>query len=161
MQMGRVGNVWNVVGSGFKSFGNGMQPFEIVEHTADWALKVSGADLRALLVNAALGMGTLLVGDLDALARRGATAVRSVTLDAFDAESLLVGWLEELAFWAEMEQLVFFDFELVDVSDTHLRATLHGATAVALEKHIKAVTYHDLAIRQTEQGLEVTIVFDV
>jgi SHS2 domain-containing protein len=30
-----------------------------------------------------------------------------------------------------------------------------------LDKEIKAVTYHNLAVRQTETGLAVNIVFDV
>jgi hypothetical protein len=41
--------------------------FEEVEHTADWALRVRGRDLRELLVNAARGMSCLLVPDLDAV----------------------------------------------------------------------------------------------
>jgi SHS2 domain-containing protein len=31
----------------------------------------------------------------------------------------------------------------------------------SIAKHIKAVTFHDLRIVATQEGLEVTIVFDV
>jgi SHS2 domain-containing protein len=139
--------------------GEKMADYEIVEHTADWSLRVRGRDLAELLRHAAEGMNGLMVGE-------GITAVlptttRTLTLDAYDAESLLVEWLGELAYWAEMEGLVFPEFTLTTVSPTHLQATLRGGPAPELFKHIKAVTYHNLEIIRTEDGLEVTIVFDV
>ena len=39
----------------------------IVEHTADWALRVRGRDLAELFANAAEGMAYLLAGDLSAV----------------------------------------------------------------------------------------------
>jgi len=132
--------------------------FEEVEHTADWALRVRGRDLRELLVNAARGMSRLLVADPDALP---AHVERRFELDAFDAEGLLVGWLSELAYWAEAEMLVFREFELSQVTSDHLAALVRGGRASDLQKHIKAVTYHNLAIVETVDGLEVTVVFDV
>jgi SHS2 domain-containing protein len=47
------------------------------------------------------------------------------------------------------------------VSPTHLKATIRGTQVTQLEKHIKAVTYHNLQIVQTEKGLTATVVFDV
>lgn len=132
--------------------------FEIVEHTADWSLRVYGADLRQLLVNAARGMSKLLVEDIDSLPDEHE---RKLVLEAFDAETLLVDWLSELAYWAEKEQLVFREFILEEVSETHLSAVMHGGRPRELTKHIKAVTYHQLEIIESDRGLEVTIVFDV
>ncbi|MFQ5398460.1 MAG: archease [Anaerolineae bacterium] len=132
--------------------------FEVVDHTADWALRIYGRDLPDLLIQAALGMGSLLVADLDSVPL---TVRRTVSLQAMDRESLLVGWLSELAYWAEEERLIFRQFELCDVSETRLQGTAYGGQAAELQKHIKAVTYHNLDIQQTETGLVTTIVFDV
>jgi SHS2 domain-containing protein len=132
--------------------------FEVVEHTADWSLRVYGRDLAQLLVNAALGMATLMVGDLEALPL---DVERTLALEAFDAETLLVDWLSELAYWAEDEQLVFREFELSRVTERYLSAVVWGGKAAELQKHIKAVTYHDLEIVETDGGLMTTIVFDV
>ena len=132
--------------------------FEEVEHTADWALRVRGRDLRELLVNAARGMSRLLVSDLDTIPTE---MERRFELDAFDAESLLVEWLSELAYWAETEMLVFYKFRIQNVTATHLQGSILGGKVPELEKHIKAVTYHNLKIIKTLQGLEATIVFDV
>jgi SHS2 domain-containing protein len=134
------------------------EPIEIVEHTADWALRVRGEDLGMLFEHAAMGMAILLVEDPRALP---ADIERDIELEAYDAESLLVGWLEELAFWAESEGLVFHDFEIREIDNGCLTATVRGGKAPVLDKHIKAVTFHNLAITAIDSGLEVTIVFDV
>jgi SHS2 domain-containing protein len=133
-------------------------PFEEIEHTADYALRVQGHNLAELLVNAAHGLSSLLVSYPAIIAPE---QERQVELDAFDAENLLVKWLTELAYWAEMERLVFNQFDLADVTETHLKAVVRGSRVPNLQKHIKAVTYHNLAIVQVDDGLEATVVFDV
>jgi len=132
--------------------------FTVEEHTADWAIRVRGRDLRHLLLSAAWGMNSLLVADLNAVPLN---VERKITAEAFDRESLLVEWLGELAYLTEMEGLVFREFEFETVTPEALRATVRGGRARELHKHIKAVTYHDLKIKETEAGLEVTVVFDV
>ena len=132
--------------------------FEEIEHTADWALRVRGRDLRELLINAAQGMVSLIVAAPAALP---SDVEQELELEAIDAESLLVDWLSELAYWAEVEMLIFHRFELHNVTPTSLRATIRGGHAPNLNKHIKAVTYHNLEIVETKDGLEATVVFDV
>ena len=132
--------------------------FEVVDHTADWALRVWGSSLAELFVSAARGMTSLMSDDLG---RRPAIIERRLELQAFDAESLLVDWLSELAFWAEDELLVIREFDLEISPELKLEAMLRGGRVNNLIKHIKAVTYHNLVIANSEDGLEATIVFDV
>ncbi|PWH19408.1 MAG: protein archease [Ardenticatenia bacterium] len=139
--------------------GGMLKGFEEVEHTADIALRVRGRDLRELLVNAALGLGTLLTDHVDMPAE--AVQTRPVEVDAFDPESLLVGWLSELIYWAEKDRFVCRAVEMQEISSTHLKAICIGSCVPELRHHIKAVTYHNLQIVQTDQGLETTVVFDV
>jgi SHS2 domain-containing protein len=144
--------------SGKRSEGAHKPAFEEIEHTADRALRIYGSNLQELLVNAAHGMNSFMV---EASAATSTPVVKSVELEAVDAEDLLVEWLSELAFWAETEMLVFFRFELHEVSSTRLKATVYGNRVDQLEKHIKAVTYHNLEVVQTAAGLTATVVFDV
>lgn len=130
----------------------------IIDHTADWSLRVRGGDLSELFRRAAEGMAYLLAGDVSVIPL---DLARDVALAAFDAEELLVLWLGEMAYWAERDGLVFPVAEMRTVTTTALSATVRGGRPPELQKHIKAVTYHDLAIRRTEAGLEVTVVFDV
>lgn len=132
--------------------------FEIVEHTADWSLRIWGSDLAELFQQAAVGMGFLMVGDLTAVSLH---TTRTLNLTTFDSESLLVEWLSELAYLAESEYLIFREFDIQTISATRLVATATGGKVTQIDKDIKAVTYHNLAIVETAVGWETTIVFDV
>ena len=132
--------------------------FEEIEHTADRALRIYGSNLEELLLNAAQGMNSLMAAKHIPCSEH---QEKFVELEAMDTESLLVDWLSELAYWAEIEMFVFYEFKIESVSPTHLRAKIYGTRVTQLEKHIKAVTYHNLEIVQTEKGLTATVVFDV
>jgi SHS2 domain-containing protein len=132
--------------------------FEELEHTADEALRISGTNLADLFLSAAAGLTYLLAADVSEISTE---IEKSIELDAIDAESLLVEWLGELAYWAESEMLVFKKFRIQKATDTYLQAKIFGGKASMLAKHIKAVTYHNLKIQKTSNGLEATIVFDV
>jgi SHS2 domain-containing protein len=68
--------------------------FEEIEHTADKALHIHGAQ----------GMNNLMITDVSKLPTR---IKKNIEVEAIDAESLLVEWLSELAYWAETEMLIF------------------------------------------------------
>jgi SHS2 domain-containing protein len=135
-----------------------MMGFEEVEHTADQALRIFGASLAELLLSAAAGLTHLMAVDASAISTE---IEKSVELNAIDAESLLVEWLSELVYLAESELLVFKKFKILKATATHLQAKIFGGKTSMLQKHIKAVTYHNLKIIKTSEGLEATIVFDV
>ncbi len=126
-----------------------------VEHTADWALQVWAADLAGLLAQAAVGMNALAEVQL-----ADARLQRTIVLEAPDAEMLLVAFLSELLFFGEDENLGFDQFEIT-LDGLHLRAVLGGAQYLSRKKEIKAVTYHNLAIKHRPGRVEVEIVFDV
>ena len=134
-----------------------MSPYREIDHTADWALDVWAPSLEALFVEAARGMYALAGAALG----EGPRTRRAISLAAGDAESLLVAWLQELLYFTESEGLAFDEFRVDHLSAERLEAEAAGAAAPHLEKVIKAVTYHNLAIRATEAGYAVTIVFDV
>jgi len=135
-----------------------MMGFEEVEHTADKALRIFGTNLPDLFLSAAVGLTHLMGVDLSGISTE---IGKSIELEAIDAESLLVEWLSELAYWAESEMLVFKEFRIQKATATQLRAKILGGKTSTLQKHIKAVTYHNLKIKKTSEGLEATIVFDV
>jgi len=131
--------------------------FEEIEHTADIALRVRGHDLPALFVNAAYGMACQLAEPTNA----PPTTEREIELEAYDAETLLVAWLGELLYLGERDGCVFTEFDMLDVTPHRLRASVRGAPVRRHRRHIKAVTFSDLDIKCTEDGLETTVVFDV
>lgn len=133
-----------------------MQGFHEIAHTADWALRVWAPDLSGLLVEAACGMTALMDIEFN-----GTQLVqRSIELFAEDAESLLVAFLSELLFIGESEGIGFSQAQL-SIHGCQLNGELVLQQIKSQSKEIKAVTYHNLAIHETENGLETVIVFDV
>lgn len=130
--------------------------FREIPHTADWALEVWAPGLNELFVQAAAGTYWLMQTVLQDEPR----VVRQIELEAADAEALLVAFLSELLYLGEVESLAFDQFELSITGQT-LRALLKGAQAARQKKEIKAVTFHNLQIRHSQQGYRVTVVFDV
>ncbi len=131
-------------------------PYEEIQHTADWSLRVWAEDLPGLFAEAARGMASLS-GTLLADSPR---IRRTISRRGPDAESLLVSFLSELLYLGEEEKLGFDRFSL-RITDNRLEAEIEGAAILSIDKIIKAVTFHNLQIRQTEKGFEVEIVFDV
>jgi SHS2 domain-containing protein len=127
-----------------------------VEHTADWELEVWAEDLGGLLAEAARGMYALMGVETSPDDRRH---VR-LELGADDPEGLLVSFLNELQYLLDSKNLAFDGF-LVTVIDGRLDARLEGGPVKTWGKEIKAVTFHELAVRTTGDGLQTRIVFDV
>lgn len=136
--------------------------FREIEHTADWELEVWAADLPGLLEQAARGMLHLAGARLQEAPEQPV----NLTLTAADAESLLVSFLGELLFTLEQSSLGFRSFDLqvkplANQTGLELTATMQAQPLLSLDKEIKAVTYHRLAVQTFADGLRTRIVFDV
>ncbi len=130
--------------------------FQEQPHTADWALDVWAPDLIGLLQQAARGMYALMHTRLQGEPRE---AYR-FEIAAPDRETLLVTFLSELLYFTQRDDVAFARFDLA-YDGERLSVEVEGAPIESIAKEIKAVTYHNLAVRETERGLEATIVFDV
>lgn len=133
-----------------------MNRYEEIDHTADWAFRAFGHDLKELYQNAAYALFAL-EGALDA----PSTLARDIEVSAIDREALLVQWLNELLFLHETQHETYQGFDISELTDTNLRATVQGARSREITKLIKAVTFHDLRIQQMPNGWQATLVVDV
>ena len=127
-----------------------------LEHTADWALKVWAPDLPTLLITAARGMYALSGIQTDP----NSIQAKSIQLESTDAEGLLVDFLSELLFLAELEHVAAIEFE-TSVNDSSLIAEIRTGNIIKIQKEIKAITYHNLKIIQKKDLFETVIIFDV
>ncbi len=128
-----------------------------IPHTADLALHVWGSDLLDLFATAARAMMSFVAVP----AQQGGELRARVQLEALDTETLLVDWLGELLFLLERERAVFVTYDFDRVTPHALSADLTGRPVGTYLANIKAVTYHNLAVVQTEEGYETEVVFDV
>jgi SHS2 domain-containing protein len=125
-------------------------------HGADAALEVWAPDLPGVFRQAALGMMALMGVETTG----GSTVERELMLSAPDDESLLVAFLSQLLFTLEQERLALTVTDLV-LGPGRLDVTLAGAPLLSIQREIKAVTFNELAIRQSDGCLKVVIVFDL
>jgi SHS2 domain-containing protein len=137
------------------------QPFEVFDHTADIGLHAFGDTLEALFIHAAQGMESLMVAPEQV---RVVTS-REITVEGHDAVSLLIAWLNELIFLFDTEYLLFRDFEISTLTETHLAARAFGepydAQRHELSSAIKAVTWHEASVERTNGGYKARIIFDI
>ncbi len=128
--------------------------YEIIDHTADSAIRVWGEDYGELVQQAALGMIAVMVETDDLEPSRSVT----VRAEAPDSEMLLHDLLAELLHIVEddglvpvreMEGTVEVDVVELEKARDHLLGLL------------KAVTYHELDIREADEGLETVVTFDM
>lgn len=136
--------------------------FEVTEHTADLGLRVRAPDLNTLFAEAGRGFSSLVVEDFQ---QSIAPAVaRSIEIEADSTDLLLFDWLSELLFLADVEQLVFVDFE-VRATPLRLHAQCRGEPFEParhdLHYEVKAVTYHALRVEQREDGWLAEVVLDI
>jgi SHS2 domain-containing protein len=127
-----------------------------IDHTADWELEIWAPDLAELLEQAARGMYHLT--GIKASSEMPRSHILTLQFD--EPETLLVDFLNELLYRIESEDLVYNQFDL-QIEAGMLNAALSGVKINSFAKEIKAATYHQLAIKETDQGLLTRIVFDV
>jgi len=135
-----------------------MKRFEEIPHTADWSFRAFGRDERELFANAAHALFVLQGARADDTASE---TRRVIELSALDREALLVAWLSELLWLPESERETYTRFEIVALTETAIRADVFGLPRLAMDKVIKAVTYHNLKIEQTMEGWQAVVVVDV
>lgn len=138
-----------------------MKRYEQIPHTADLAAKIYGRSLKELFENAAFAMFDMMA-DME-----GVKAEESVDIEveALDKEGLLVSWLNEILYVSYIKGILFPEMRVTELDEKKIVATAKGERigedTGRLHSEIKAATYHDLEIQKTDEGYEVTVVFDV
>jgi SHS2 domain-containing protein len=135
--------------------------YELIEHTADIGVRSFGKTEAEAFEHAAEGMFSL-ISDLNGVRDDQEFPVE---VEAEDRETLLVEWLNELLYIFESRCVLLKRFEVVDLSETHLRGRAWGETIDRsrheLRDDIKAATYHMLRVKQKPEGWETDVIFDV
>lgn len=135
--------------------------FSEEEHPSDALVRVSGATQRDLFANAARACFALMT-DLDSV---HPLISRRIACEGRDPEDLLVVWLNDLIGIASIDGIFLSRFDVQHLGETRLSGEVFGEpidpARHPLRKEVKAATYHRLSIRQTAEGWEATVLFDL
>jgi len=130
---------------------------ELIEHTADVRLRITGASIEELFGDALRGTMQLLRAEPS-----GPAVQREVAVTSPDRTTLLIDFLNEALSNAHVHREAYEDAVFLELTDTRVVAHLHGTAARAFGEDVKAVTYHEAEIRRGADGLfSVTIVYDI
>ncbi len=137
-----------------------MQDFELLEHPADVGFRAHGRTLADLFASCAAALLSII---LDA-SHAQQSGVWRLSVEGIDLESLLVNWLNEVLYYVDAKRIVFSRME-IDVGSKDVQAICYGE-AFDIERHptrvlVKAVTYHQLRIFESDAGWTAEVFVDV
>ena len=134
---------------------------EVFQHTADLGLRLAAPSLEVLLAEAGVGLFEIIAGDVGQIRPR---VERAFDVAGTDPEWLLLDWTTELLAAFTVEHMLFREFT-VTVQAAGLHGTARGEpydpAVHTLAHEVKAVTQHELAVRQRAGGWEATLVVDI
>ncbi|HSB04318.1 MAG TPA: archease [Thermodesulfobacteriota bacterium] len=138
-----------------------MKRFEVLDHTADIGLAIYGENLKALFENAGEAFFHLIT-DLKKVRRR---IERRIEIGGESLDRLMVDWLSELLYLHDVENLLFKGFKVESVGDDGLKAIVKGEPfqegVHVIKTEVKAVTYHQLEVRQERKGWRARVILDL
>ena len=136
-------------------------PYEVLEHTADVGLRIYGGSLPELFANAGLGLMALAIEPR----RLNEREYLPLSVIAPDVEQLLVNWLSEILYFVDAEGWAFSRFSITKCDSTTVVAEGWGQCLDAASRPravaVKAITYHQLSVRETPDGFEAAVYFDI
>jgi len=130
---------------------------EVIEHTADVRLRITGGSIEAIFREALRGTMQLLHPHVAA-----SEVEREVDVTSADRTTLLIDFLNEALSNAHVHREAYDDAAFRLLSDTRAVARLLGRASSSFGEDVKAVTYHGAEVRLEPEGMfSVTIVYDI
>jgi SHS2 domain-containing protein len=135
--------------------------YEFFEHTADIGLRIRATTLPELFTEAARGLFSLIVENPEVIEPADR---RIIHLESESIELLLFDWLDHLLYVFDAEHLLCNRFD-VTIDELSLTATLWGER-LDLSRHVlahevKAITYHDLKLKQIDGEWLAEVILDI
>jgi len=135
-----------------------MRKFEILEHRADLKIRAFGETKEELFLNMLLGMAESQRPEI-----KGEEKIkRPIQIKSLDLLALLVDFLSETLYLSQVNKEVYFNLNFKKFSDNEIKGELIGQKVKRFGEDIKAVTHHNLKIKQTREGIwEGIVLFDI
>lgn len=134
--------------------------YEILEHTADIGIKITGTSISEIFWKAIHATADLLSGGIEIQPK----IERSFSAKEENMETALVSILEEIIYFFEKELFLPSVFSVNIENDQYqinLKGNIVSAEDIKNGTEIKAVTYHQLEIKEVGDEYEATVIFDV
>lgn len=134
-----------------------MKKYETLEHKADLKIRAFGKTKEELFLNMMLAMVESLKPEIE----KDTKAVkRTIKIKSLDSPTLLVDFLSEVLYQIQVNKEAYYDLKINNLSETEIEGEIIGKKAERFGEDIKAVTYHNLELKQNENW-QATVLFDI
>jgi SHS2 domain-containing protein len=137
------------------------KPYELLEHTADIAIRVKGSDLKEIFRKTAAAIFDIMADEKGAAGSPPENV--GIKQSAGDIQELFINWLNELLSLSAANEVIFYDFKIDELDERNIISTATGRSMkdYKVNIEIKAATYHQLKIEKSGSGWQAEVIFDV
>ncbi len=137
-----------------------MKKFEILPHTADVRLRVTGNSLEELFAAALEGMNKIIKNDHGD--RRHPEYFEKIKIDSADESMLIIDFLSEVLTLSHKNKVLYNIKTFNKLENNELEIIIEGNKVDGFDEDIKAVTYTEAEIiKNNLNQYETIIVFDI
>lgn len=137
-----------------------MKKFEILPHTADVRLKVTGNSLEELFSAALEGMNKIIKSDYKILSHPHYS--EKIKIDSRDESMLIIDFLSEILTLSHNNKVLYYIKAFNKLKNNELEIIIEGNKVEGFDEDIKAVTYTEAEIiKNNLNEFEIIIVFDI
>jgi SHS2 domain-containing protein len=129
-----------------------VQPYRVLEHTADVGFEARGRTCAEVFRNAGRALMSLIVDPASVQPQQTV----SIPARARDPEGLLVNWLSEILYLQDTSRWLFCDFDIQALTGQSIVSAGQGER-FNRDRHqinllVKAITYHQLVFEKKAEG---------
>ncbi len=135
-----------------------MKKFEVLEHKADLKIRAFGKIKEELFLNMLFGMAENQKAEIKSKKK----IRRKIKIKSLDFPALLVDFLSEALYLGQVNKEIYFNAKFAKFTDREIEGELIGQKVERFGEDIKAVTHHDLDIRQKkDRTWGAAVLFDI
>jgi SHS2 domain-containing protein len=127
--------------------------------TSDVMFEAFGKNEKEVFENAAEALFSIICQ----IEKIGDEETRVIEVKGEDHGDLMFNWLQELIVLVDIEGMFLSRFEIIEISDEHLKAKVYGEEADPSkgETVVKAVTKYKYLFEKTKDGYRVRVTVDI
>jgi SHS2 domain-containing protein len=132
-------------------------PYRYLEHKADVMIEATGKDFAEALESAAKAM-------FDVIANVGEGDEVAIKKESDNVEDLVVETLSELLAQSEVEEMPFSRFKVTKLErgqKPRIEGIAYGKRDAPRKSWVKAVTYHELMVKEENGKATIRVLLDV
>ena len=138
-----------------------MQRYKLFDHTADLGVEIYGKTVKELFANAAFSVFDIMTN----MKHITPTVERKIVVEGEGWEDLLVNYLREILYLFNGGGLLLKEYSIQKINPRHLEGKVSGErfdpAKHRINTEIKAVTYHQAAVREAPKEWTARVIFDV